>query len=116
MSTRKWLLRIQAAPTDIYPSTVRYATCKILLENYKCEGLPLNHCAVVEASDLMIIGGFCARFLSVTSAESRRDLLDPLTWSILLLHLSFWSRRDSPAIESVYLFEKDCTFGTTAIS
>ncbi|EYB82103.1 hypothetical protein Y032_0367g43 [Ancylostoma ceylanicum] len=44
----------------------------------------------------------------VAAAESRRDLLDPLTWSVLSPHLSYRSRRDGAITQSVYVFEKDC--------
>ncbi|EYC46061.1 hypothetical protein Y032_0409g936 [Ancylostoma ceylanicum] len=45
----------------------------------------------------------CVRFLIVAAAESRRDLLDPLTCFMLSPHPSFWSRRDGAAPQSVFL-------------
>ncbi|EYB91621.1 hypothetical protein Y032_0204g1900 [Ancylostoma ceylanicum] len=53
------------------------------------------------------IDGLSVRFHSVAAAESRRDLLDPLTWSMLSPHPSPRSRSGSAVTESVYLFE-DC--------
>ncbi|EYC23415.1 hypothetical protein Y032_0015g2638 [Ancylostoma ceylanicum] len=55
------------------------------------------------------MAGLRVRFLIVAAAESRWDLLDPLTWSMLSPHPSFRSRRDGADAQSVYLFEKDCT-------
>ncbi|EYB93980.1 hypothetical protein Y032_0177g615 [Ancylostoma ceylanicum] len=53
------------------------------------------------------------RFHSVADEESRRDLLDSLTWSILSPLFSTRSRNGSAATESVYLFEKECTYTCT---
>ncbi|EYC45329.1 hypothetical protein Y032_0432g1364 [Ancylostoma ceylanicum] len=46
------------------------------------------------------------RFISIAATESRRDLLGPLTWSVLLPHLSSKSRRDHAAMVSFHLFGK----------
>ncbi|EYC40595.1 hypothetical protein Y032_0605g573 [Ancylostoma ceylanicum] len=53
------------------------------------------------------IDRMCVRFLSVAAAESRRDLYDPLTFSMLSSHLSSRSRRNFAVTESVYPFEKN---------
>ncbi|EYC16945.1 hypothetical protein Y032_0032g2584 [Ancylostoma ceylanicum] len=44
------------------------------------------------------IYGLRLRFLSVAAAESRRDLLDPLNWSMLSPHPSFRSHSGPSAI------------------
>ncbi|EYC13410.1 hypothetical protein Y032_0044g977 [Ancylostoma ceylanicum] len=61
------------------------------------------------------IDGMRTRNDNVAAAESRRDLLGPLTWSMLSSHSSSWSRRNCAVTEPVYLFEKDCIVAFTAI-
>ncbi|EYC34013.1 hypothetical protein Y032_0001g2 [Ancylostoma ceylanicum] len=56
------------------------------------------------------IDGLRVRFHGVAAPELRWDLLDPLTCSILSAHLLFRSRRECVFMQSVYLFEKDCTY------
>ncbi|EYC38730.1 hypothetical protein Y032_0699g1626 [Ancylostoma ceylanicum] len=56
------------------------------------------------------LDGLRVRFLGVAAAESRRDLLDPPTLSMLSPHPSFRFRRDGAVAQSVYLFEKDFNF------
>ncbi|EYB99693.1 hypothetical protein Y032_0120g890 [Ancylostoma ceylanicum] len=56
------------------------------------------------------VDGLRVRFHGVAAAESRRDLLDSPTWSILSPPLSPKSRNGSAASESVYLFE-ECMIG-----
>ncbi|EYC31353.1 hypothetical protein Y032_0004g2110 [Ancylostoma ceylanicum] len=57
------------------------------------------------------VDGLRVRFHGVAAAESRRDLLDSPTWSILSTPLSPKSRNGSAASESVSLFEKECMIG-----
>ncbi|EYC33571.1 hypothetical protein Y032_0002g867 [Ancylostoma ceylanicum] len=57
------------------------------------------------------VDGLLVRFHGVAASESRRDLLDSPTWSIFSPPLSPRSRNGSAALESVYLFEKECMIG-----
>ncbi|EYB93028.1 hypothetical protein Y032_0187g1125 [Ancylostoma ceylanicum] len=54
------------------------------------------------------------RFRSVAVAESRWDLIDPLTWSMLFPHPSHKTSYDSAVTEFVYFLDKDCTSGGVA--
>ncbi|EYC20264.1 hypothetical protein Y032_0022g539 [Ancylostoma ceylanicum] len=66
----------------------------------------MKSCAQTSTLLLKKIDGLRVLFLSAAAAESRRDLLDPLTWGILSSHTSFRSCNGA-VTQSVYLFEKD---------